>query len=158
MEQMGCEPGEMANESGNGIPDRVADLVGDGPREERLPRRRRLTALCATAAQSGARAVGRGTRATGRGAQLGRRWLAGQALAMAPRLPVRDQATLRAQFAGLSPEEIADALIDGAARASAAVGAAVGAWSVLPVVPALPVQVATETPAPVRIEVQPIAH
>ena len=165
MERMRSEPDDMVEPTGNELPDQVADLVGDVTKEERPPSRRRLTGLFAEAARQGAdtagrgaQAMGRGVRATGRGARWGGRWLTGQVLAMAPRLPVRDQATLRAQFAGMSPEEVADALIEGAARASATVGAAVGAWSVLPIVPALPVEVATETLALVGIEIKLVAE
>ncbi len=77
---------------------------------------------------------------------------------MAPRLRVRDQAALRAQFAGLSTEDAADALITGAARASAAVGGAVGAWAALPVLPAFPVEIVTETLALIGIEIKLIAE
>lgn len=158
MERKGYEPGELARATGNGFPDQVADLVGDVTREQLPPSRRRLTRLFAAAGRHSAHAMGRGVRATGYGARWSGRWLAGQVLAMAPRLPIRDQATLRAQFAGLSPEDLADALIDGAARASAAVGAAIGAWSVLPIVPAIPVEVATETLAVVGIEIKLVAE
>jgi hypothetical protein len=154
-----AKPGEVA---GNGLPDRIAGLVDEVTRDERPPGRRRLMALLRNAARGSARTVGRGVRvtqyATRRGAGRGGRWLAGQVLAMAPRLPIRDQAALRAQFAGLSPEEAADALIEGAARASAAVGAAVGAWSFLPVVPTIPVEIATETLALVGIEIKLVAE
>jgi len=101
---------------------------------------------------------GRGTRRAGRGVRTRTRWLAGQVLALAPRLPVRDQATLQAQFPGKSPDELADALIDGACRASAAVGAAVGVWSVLPVAPAFPAEIVTETLTLVGIEIKLIAE
>ena len=76
---------------------------------------------------------------------------------MAPRLPVRDQQTLRAQFPGLSPDELADALIQGSARAAGAVGAAAGAAMVLPL-PAAPVEVAIETLALVGIEIKLVAE
>ena len=161
MERMGHEPSELAETGETGddrLPDRVAGLVGEVTRDQRPPSRRRLAGLFADTA----RTVGRGVRATRnattRGAGRGSRWLAGQVLAMAPRLPIRDQATLRAQFDGLSPEELADALIEGAARASAAVGAAAGAWSVLTVVPAVPVEVATETLALVGVEIKLVAE
>jgi hypothetical protein len=118
-----------------------------------------------TAALSAAKAAGQGVRATGRGVRVARRgvgggtgWLTGQVLAMAPRLKVRDQAALRAQFPGRSAEEIANALVDGAARASAAVGGAVGAWSALPVLPAWPAEIATETLALVGIEIKLVAE
>jgi hypothetical protein len=94
----------------------------------------------------------------GRGVQTGSRWLAGEVLALAPRLPVRDQATLRAQCPGKSPDEVADALIEGAARASAAVGATVGVWSILPVAPAFPAEIVTETLTLVGIEIKLIAE
>ena len=85
------------------------------------------------------------------------RWLTAQVLAMAPRLPVRDQQTLRAQFPGLSPEELADVLILGSTRAAAAVGAAAGAAMVLPL-PAAPVEIAVETLALVGIEIKLVAE
>jgi hypothetical protein len=77
---------------------------------------------------------------------------------MAPKLAVRDRETLFAQSPGRSTEDLGNALIDSAARASAAVGGAVGAWSVLPVVPAFPVEVATETLALVAIEIKLVAE
>jgi hypothetical protein len=89
--------------------------------------------------------------------QSGGRWLTSQVLAMAPRLPVRDQQTLRAQFPGLNSEELADALILGAGRAASAVGAATGMAMVLPL-PAAPVEVAVETLALVGIEIKLVAE
>jgi hypothetical protein len=77
---------------------------------------------------------------------------------MAPRLPVRNRATLRAQFPGLSPDELASALIEGSARASGAVGMAVGAWAVLPFMPAAGVEITAETLAVVGIEIKLVAE
>ena len=99
------------------------------------------------------RTTRRGAHLTGRRFATSGRWLSSQVLAMAPRLPVRDLATLREQFPGKSPDELADTLIDGASRASAAVGVAVGAWAVLPFLPAVGVEIATETLAVVGIEI-----
>ena len=103
-------------------------------------------------------------RRSGRAGQAGRgravswgRWLTAQVLAMAPRLPVRSQATLRAQFPGLTPEELADKLIQGSSRAAASVGAAVGAAMFLPL-PAAPVEVVAETLAVVGIEIKLVAE
>jgi hypothetical protein len=104
------------------------------------------------------RLAGRGGRSTWSGLQSGGRWLATQVLAMAPRLPVRSGQTLRGQFPGRTPDEIADALIEGAARAAAGVGAAVGASMVLPVVPAVPVEIGVETMAVVGIELKLVAE
>jgi hypothetical protein len=144
---------------------RAADLATEVTEERQPHQRRRLIEACMAGARSGARATGRGVRATGRGvraarhgAHTGTSWLADQVVAMAPRLRVRNQAALRAQFPGLSAEDIADALITGAARASAAVGGAVGAWAALPVLPAFPVEVVTETLALVGIEIKLIAE
>jgi hypothetical protein len=145
-----------------------------------------IAAAARSGAWSGARATGRGVRATGRGMRAARRGMGSarrrvgsgrrgedsarrgmgagggrlvtQVVAMAQRLRIRDQAALRAQFPGLSADEIADKLIEGAARGAAAVGGAVGAWAALPVLPAYPVEVATETLALIGIEVKLVAE
>jgi hypothetical protein len=161
---------ELAAE--DAVVERAADLATEVTEAEKAADRRRLTASLAAAARSGARATGRGVRATRRGMGSVRRGmgsarrgmgsgggrLVAQVVAMAQRLRIRDQAALRAQFPGKSPEEIADALIAGAARASAAVGGAVGAWAALPVLPAYPVEVATETLALIGIEIKLVAE
>src|SRR5579863_3552904 len=121
MTDVAGEPAGAGQDTGDIIAARAAELATEVT-EAREPReRRRLTAAFAAAARSGARATGRGARATRRGTSAGTGWLAGQVVAMAPRLRVRNQATLRAQFPGLSAEDTADALITGAARASGAV-------------------------------------
>jgi hypothetical protein len=132
-----------------------------------LPARRRLGRLGRRSAgrperDQGIRQLGaavgrttrRGARVTGRGVTTGGKWLSSQVLAMAPRLPVRDLATLRAHFPNRSPDDLADALIERASRASATVGVAVGAWAVLPFPPAAGVEIATETLAVVGIEIK----
>ena len=147
------------------VVERAADLATEVTEAGKAADRRRLTASLAAAAHSGARATGRGVRAARRGMGSARRGmgsggrrLATQVVAMAQRLRIRDQAALRAQFPGKSSEEIADALIEGAARASAAVGGAVGAWAALPVLPAYPVEIATETLALIGIEIKLVAE
>jgi uncharacterized protein (DUF697 family) len=92
------------------------------------------------------------------GFSAGVSWLTSQVLAMGPRLRIRDQATLRAQFPGKSDDDIAQLLVERAARASAAVGGATGAWAALPVLPAFPVEVASETLAVVGIQVKLVAE
>jgi len=89
---------------------------------------------------------------------MGMGWFTAQVVAMAPRLRVRSGAALRAQFPGKSTEDIADALIVGASRAAGAVGAGVGAWAVLPVLPAFPAELVTETLALIGIELKLIAE
>lgn len=158
MADVGGEPGGPPPAAADAIVERAADLVAEVSEADRPAQRRRLAASFAGAARSGARVTGRGVRATRRRVGAGTEWLAAQAVALAPRLRVRDQAALRAHFPGLTADEIADALIEGAARASAAIGAAVGAWAVLPVLPAFPVEVATETLALVGIEVKLVAE
>ena len=136
---------------------RIAARVGDrfgrriARRAERSAGERRIRAALGGAAR-------RGAHVTGRGFSAGSRWLTVQVLAMAPRLPVRDLVTLRAQFPGRTPDELADALIEGAARASAGVGMAVGAWAVLPFMPAAGVEIATETLSVVGIEIKLVAE
>src|SRR5579859_7565384 len=98
--------------TGDNIAARAAELATEVTEAGQPHERRRLTEAFAAAARSGARATGRGVRATGRGVRAARRgafagtnWLTGQAVAMAPRLRVRNQAALRAQFPGLSAED-----------------------------------------------------
>lgn len=148
----GWQPADAA------IAEQAAELATEVTEAERPAERRRLAAAFAAAARSGARVTGRGMRATRRRLSVGSGWLSAQVLALAPRLRVRDQAALAAQFPGLSAEELAEALIEGAAKASAAVGGAVGAVAVLPVLPAFPVEVATETLALVGIEIKLVAE
>jgi len=133
------------------LPERVAELAGEISEAPSESRRRKLTMALP-------RLAGRGGRTAWSGARSGGRWLASEVIAMAPRVPVRNVGTLRAQFPGMTPEELADALIDGAARASASVGAAVGAAMFLPVVPAVPVEIAVETLALVGIELKLVAE
>jgi hypothetical protein len=144
---------------------RAAEVAADVTEAEQPQDQRRLVSAFMKAASSGAQAAGRGTRAARRqigaarrGAGSGTAWLAAQVTAMAPRLRVRDQAALREQFPGQSAEDIADALIEGAARASAAAGGAAGVWAALPVVPAYPVEIAAETLVVVGIEIKLIAE
>jgi len=135
-----------------GVRGRVRRALARRPaRAEKARGIRRLNAALAAAAR-------RIAHVTGRGVSAGGRWLSAQVLAMAPRLPVRDTATLRAQFPGLSPDELASALIDGAARASGALGMAVGAWAVLPFLPAAGVEITAETLAVVGIEIKLVAE
>jgi hypothetical protein len=140
-----------------GLVRRSAGAAGRTTRAAGL--RTSAAALAATRrGMAAAAAAGRGSRAAGRGSRAGFSWLAGQVIAMGPRLRVRDQATLRQQFPGLDDEKIAGLLIDRAARAAAAVGATTGAWSALPVLPAFPAEIATETLAVVGIEVKLVAE
>jgi hypothetical protein len=148
---------------------RAAELASDVTEAPRPQDRRRLiavfTSAASSAASSGARVAGRGTRAVRRGGSAARNgvgsgigWLQAQVVAMAPRIKVRNEAALRTQFPGKSAEDIADALVEGAARAAAATGGAAGAWAVLPVPPAFPAEIAAETLVMVGIELKLVAE
>jgi len=137
---------------------RAAEVATEITEAEEPQERRRLMSAFTRAATAGARAAGRGTRAVRRRAGSGTDWLVGQVVAMAPRVRVRDQAALRAQFRGQSAEDIADALIDGAARAAAAAGGAAGMAAALPVMPAFPAEIVAETLVVVGIELKLVAE
>ncbi|WP_424211393.1 hypothetical protein ACN20G_04390 [Streptomyces sp. BI20] len=108
------------------------------------------------------RAVGRsvrtGVRRSGDGARAATLWVADRIIENAPRVPVRDLATLRRQFPGLGPEELADKLVAGAANGSSTVGAGIGAAAMLPVPPAMPAELAAEITGVAAIELKLIAE
>jgi hypothetical protein len=112
----------------------------------------------AATARRGAGSARRGAGSAGRGVTAGLSWLTAQVIAMGPRLRNRDQAALRALLPGQSDDEIAQRLIERAARAAATVGGTTGAWAALPLLPAFPAEVAAETLAVVGIEVKLIAE
>jgi hypothetical protein len=152
------EAEDRVTEAALDVVSEATDLAGERKLGRRSSAVRKLRGGMEAAARRGARVTGEGARATGRQLTAGGRWLSSQVLAMAPRLPVRDLATLREQFPDRSPDELAEALIDGAARASTAVGVAVGAWAVLPFLPAAGAEIATETLAVVGIEIKLVAE
>jgi hypothetical protein len=78
--------------------------------------------------------------------------------AAAPRLPVRDAAALRAAHPGATDEEIADALVERAARLTTRVGAAAGGlaaahWLAPPSLLAVPLELGAETVLVAAVEV-----
>nr|WP_241265963.1 hypothetical protein [Streptomyces boncukensis] len=84
--------------------------------------------------------------------------VADRVIETAPRIPVRDAETLRAQFPGLGTEEIADKLVSGAVLGSATVGASVGAAAMLPVPPAMPAELAAEIVGVASVELKLISE
>ncbi|MCX4528584.1 MULTISPECIES: hypothetical protein [unclassified Streptomyces] len=121
----------------------------------------------ATAAGEGSRittgtrrmqAVRNGVRKGGVGVRAAALYVADRIIEIAPRVPVRDLATLRAQFPGLGPDQLADKLIVGAANATSTVGAGIGAAAMLPVPPAMPAELAAEITAVAAIELKLIAE
>lgn len=138
------------------IGDALVALTGPDQGGSRRDRARGVGRLAAALARSGRAAGGR--------AVVGGRWLVDVLLDVAPRIPVRDLATLREQHDGLQGDLLAEALITGASRATAAVGAAGGAvaaveWAAPPtLLVSGPAQIAAETLAVAAIEVKLIAE
>ncbi|MFJ7424124.1 hypothetical protein ACIQXD_36900 [Streptomyces uncialis] len=99
-----------------------------------------------------------GVRKSGSRAKAGLAFLADRIIENAPRVPVRDLETLRAQFPGLTPEQLADKLVSGAANATSTVGAGVGAAAMMPVPPAMPAEMAAEITGVAAIELKLIAE
>ncbi|MCX4696536.1 hypothetical protein [Streptomyces sp. NBC_01408] len=111
--------------------------------------------------RSGARrlqAVKNGVRKGGDGARAVALYITELIIENAPRVPVRDLATLRAQFPGLGPDQLADKLIAGAANATSTVGAGIGAAAMLPVPPAMPAELAAEITGVAAIELKLVAE
>ncbi|MBX9397598.1 hypothetical protein K4749_29430 [Streptomyces sp. TRM72054] len=125
------------------------------PAEGPAPVARRRAAVIRDRARDLAR---EGARKGGRHARAGLGYLADRLIEIAPRIPVRDLATLRKQFPGLGPEQLADKLVAGAANASATVGAGVGAAAMLPMPPAMPTELAAEITGVAAIELKLIAE
>lgn len=124
----------------------ASDFTEQGP----PPGRRRVTRAL--------RAARKGAGATAHSFASLLTWLTGQVMAMGPRLKIRDTETLRARFPGKTDDEIAELLISHAARAAAAVGGATGTWAALPVLPAFPAEIASETLAITAIEIKLVAE
>ena len=108
-------------------------------------------------------AVAGSARSAGRASVLGGRWLTDLLIDTAPRIPLRDLSTLRAQHPGRSADDLAETLISGAAKATGAIGAAGGALAAVefvapPTLLSAPVQIAAETLLIAAIEVKLIAE
>ncbi|RPK41920.1 hypothetical protein EES39_21975 [Streptomyces sp. ADI92-24] len=104
------------------------------------------------------KSVKRGVRKGGESARAAIGHIADLIIDIAPRVPVRDLATLRKQFPDLGPEELADKLIAGAGKATAAVGAGIGAAAMMPVPPAMLAELATEITGVAAIEMKLVAE
>jgi hypothetical protein len=107
--------------------------------------------------------LGRSARAAGVGSVGGGRWLTDLVVQTAPRLPIRDLPTLTRHFGGRTGDELAQALVTTASRATAGIGAAGGAlataeWAAPPTLLSTPVQLVAETLAVAAIEVKLVAE
>ncbi|MFH7339019.1 hypothetical protein [Streptomyces sp. KHY 26] len=151
-----------ARDDERGSPDAGAPLEpttdrADHPEPKRRPApvaTRRVRVL-----RGKARVIAReGVRRSGDRARAGLAYLADRVIGIAPRVPVRDLATLRRQFPGLGPEELADKLVAGAAAGTSTIGAGIGAAAMLPVPPALPTELAAEITGVAAVELKLIAE
>ena len=110
-----------------------------------------------------ARALSASARAAGAGAVTTGRWAAEWLVDNAPRIPVRDLATLRAHHGGKEGAALAAELIGGASRLSAAFGAAAGGLIAVqelapPAWLAIPFELVAETVAVAAIELKLVAE
>jgi hypothetical protein len=90
-------------------------------------------------------------------------WITDTVVDLAPRIPLRDLATLRGHFPGLPDHEIADRLVRNATRATAGIGAVGGGvaaieWAAPPALLTAPVLLAAETVAVVAVEIKLIGE
>ncbi|WP_209445510.1 hypothetical protein [Streptomyces roseochromogenus] len=151
-----------ARDEGRGSPAAVAPFEpatdrADHPEPVRQPApvARRRAAVMRDKARDMAR---EGVRRGGSRARAGLSYLADRIIDIAPRVPVRDLATLRRQFPGLGPEELADKLVAGAAAGTSTIGAGIGAAAMLPVPPAMPTELAAEITGVAAIELKLVAE
>jgi hypothetical protein len=140
------------------VPDEVAEIVGELTAQEEMDpaERRRLLGRLSKALAGTARKAGVSGITTGR-------WLADVFMSIAPRVPIRDLATLQEHHFGLSGEQLADDLSRTAATATMTVGAVGGAlaaaeFAAPPLLLSAPAQLMAETLVVAAIEVKLIAE
>jgi hypothetical protein len=108
-------------------------------------------ALSGSARRAGAAAVASG------------QWLTETVAELAPHIPVRDLPTLSAHHGGAHGDELAESLVESAARTTGAIGAAAGVlasveFTAPPLLLGTPVQIAAETLAVIAVELKLIAE
>jgi len=131
----------------------VGELVARVAGSDQPDRRAPMLAL--------ARGLGGSARAAGVRAVAAGRWLADVLAEAAPRIPVRDAATLAAQHPGRTTDQIAEALVKQATLVTAGFGAAAGGLAAVvapPTLLAAPVQLAAETLAIAAVEIKLVAE
>ena len=155
------EPAEAGDDAGNDAGDELARLTAEAATaaterpDDRAAAARALAALVPALARSARRA---GARAVGAG-----RWATDLVLEIAPHIPIRDAATLRAHHPGRTDRQIADALVSHAATATAALGAAAGGLAAVefaapPTLLAAPVQLTAHLLAVTAVELKLVAE
>ncbi|MFF4757630.1 hypothetical protein [Streptomyces sp. NPDC001292] len=155
-------PSRTSDPNGSAGSPALASVSGRGdpavPAGGSAPVARRQAAAIRHRARKAGEVARNGARVGGGHARAALSYLTDRVIDMAPRIPVRDLTTLRRQFPGLGPEQLADRLVAGAAGASSTVGAGVGAAAMLPVPPAMPAQLAAEVTGVAAIELKLIAE
>lgn len=141
-----------------GLPDLLARIAGEDERVDAQPAEQTRRDLARLMAQLGPALAASAHRA-GAAAVASGRWLADVVVDAAPRLPVRDLATLRRHHAGLDGEQLADVLVRNAVRTTTAIGAGGGAlstakWFLPGTLLTVPVQLAVETAAVAAVEIK----
>ncbi|WP_233624405.1 hypothetical protein [Actinoplanes sp. ATCC 53533] len=147
------DPAEPAGHTDAGIGATVAAITADDL--EPAGRRRLLGRLVGDVRRRGLGRLFRPRAAV--------RWMADVVADVAPHVPVRDLATLRRHYEGLTGDALAERLVRNAARATAGVGAAGGGvaaleWAATPSLLSAPVLLAAETVAVVAIELKLIGE
>ncbi|MFC3997764.1 hypothetical protein ACFOVU_17655 [Nocardiopsis sediminis] len=150
---------ELVPAGGDAVHEDVGELVGRIIGDEGADPRSRagLLGRLARALADGARSAGVKGAATGR-------WITDTfANDIAPRIPVRDHATLVRHHKGIDGEDLADALVRNATNATTAVGAAGGALAAVqftapPLLLTAPAQIVAETVVVAAVEVKLIAE
>ncbi|GGW50929.1 hypothetical protein [Streptomyces xantholiticus] len=136
--------------------------AGSPTRARRLAAVRKGVVKGGDSARAGIARSGRGARArlmkSKESAKAALAHIADVLIENAPRIPVRDLEKLRRQFPGLTPEQLADKLVAGAANATSTVGAGIGAAAMMPVPPAMPTELAAEVVGVAAIELKLIAE
>ncbi|GAA1770740.1 hypothetical protein [Luedemannella helvata] len=145
--------GTAATPAADAVVDTVARLTADdlAPKE----RRRLLGQLAAALRERGFRDVFRPKAAMA--------WMSDLVADIAPRIPMRNAATLRAHYPNATDEQIADRLVRNATRATSAIGAVGGGvaaveWAVPPALLTAPVLLSAETLAVVAVEIKLIGE
>lgn len=150
------EPDPMRAGAAEDVGSLVARMTGPTAADRGRAERGRDLAMLGRALAGSARRAGRTSVLTGG-------WLADLLADVAPRIPIRDAGTLRAQHPGLDEDALARVLVTGAARASGTVGAAGGALAAVefaapPTLLSAPAQLAAETLLVAAIEIKLIAE
>lgn len=155
------DPADAGDDVGNDAGDELARLTAEAATaaterpDDRAAAARALAALVPGLARSARRA---GARAVGAG-----RWATDLVLEIAPHIPIRDAATLRAHHPGRTDRQIADALVAHASTATAALGAAAGGLAAVefaapPTLLAAPVQLTAHLLAVTAVELKLVAE